>query len=101
MTKKQYVPIKQQVEDEFNLYIIPFMEKYKNTSGKELEILIKKLERTNKLNQCQNQNTNINIITDNKYCNNVEYSNSSSSNSNLSRSSKNSSTGIIYGPTLF
>lgn len=105
MTKKQYITIEQQVEQASKL----FWEKHKNLSGEELDLLIKKLEKVNKSNQHQNYNTGINVITGNKYCNNVGYYNSSFSNSNLSRgsgsgsnsNSNNSSTGIIYGPTLF
>lgn len=49
----------------------------------------------------QRENTDINIFTNNKNCNNVVYIGSYSSNSNLSRSSSNNSNGISYGPTLF
>jgi hypothetical protein len=48
-----------------------------------------------------NDNTNINIFTNNKNSNNVVYIGSYSVNSNLSRSSCNNSNGISYGPTLF
>ena len=55
----------------------------------------------NSNNSCQNNNTNISIITNNKNCNNVVYIGSYSLNSNLSRNTCNSVNGISYGPTLF
>ena len=60
---------------------------------------IKQALKSNSSNQ--NYNTNINIFTNNKNCNNVVYIGSYSSNSNLSRNSYNNVNGISYGPTLF
>ena len=100
MTRSKYVSISDKLaEYKENLYSLKknMQNLSKEDFDKQCSKCIKKIESSN--SKSNNYNTNINLFSNDKNCNNVVYSGGYSSS--LSRSSTNTVNGITYGPSVF